>query len=424
VRVAVLALAAFLVAAAPAAADAPWSAPTDVSSAHEFIDNPELGFAKDGSGLASWTAADGVGGDAQGRGTFNAVLGRPEHLVSKTSVVSSPVLYATNRAVVITQRPAGGSRTRLSVVFGRSNTGLFGAPQTIATRANLRDPQIAANQNGDIAIAWFEDRGTFDDRVYLAFRPHGKPFTHPLLEATDRVRSVSVAVSPTGALLLAYDARGIIKERYKPASSPLFRRLQTIPSEPTFFARLRTAVTQNGRAYVAWAAQFLSEGGDQGVGNYQVAVQPAGATRFRTAQLLEQTPATVPVGNLDLVTNAANGATVAWGATTVRTATTNASGVFGAPTTIADGLEAALAGAPNGRTLVAYIAHPDDAGEGELDAALGGQPPERVTAGPAARVPAAAYDAHTNSWALVWSNRPNGETPPIRTVLQASTRPG
>jgi hypothetical protein len=411
-RAAVLALTLLLITAAPAAA---WSPPVDVSSVHEFVDDPGLAFANDGSGLASWTASGA---------TFNAVLGRPEHLVSKTSVVSTPVLYATNRAVVTTQRPAGGANTRLSVVYGRASTGLFGAPETIATRANMRSVVLAANQNGDIAIAWFEDRGTSDDRVYLAFRPHGKPFTHPLLEATDRVRSVSVAVSPRGDLLVAYDARGTIKYRFKPAKSPLFRNVRSIASQPTFFAKLNTAVTQNGRAYVAWSAQFLSEGGDVGDGFYEVAVQPAGASAFRPAQLLEQRPATERAGGLDLVTNASNGATVAWGATTVKTATTDASGVFGAPTTVAPGLEAALAGAPGGLTLVAFIANPDDAGEGALYAAFAGHPPELVTAGPAARVPAAAYDATTNIWALVWSNRPEGETPPIRTVLQASTQPG
>lgn len=413
-----LAALALLIAAAPAQAAPPWSDPVTVSTAREFVDDPGLAFARDGTALASWSAP--------GAGTFAAALGSPEHLVSGTSLVSSPVLYATDRAVVTTQR-AAGAKTRLSVVFGRAS-GTFGAPQTIAVRQNLRGAQIAANAQGDIAIAWFEDRGVTTDRVYVAFRPHGKPFTPPILQATDRVRSVSVAVGPRGDVLLAYDARGIVKTRFKPARAALFRRVQTLESEPAFYAQLHTAVTGNGRAYVAWAAQLLTEGGDRGQGFYEAAVQPAGATRFRAAQLFEQTPPTVAVGHLDLVVDDANRATVAWGSTTVRATTSKLNGDFRSSHDVAPGLEAALATSPDGRTVVAWIANPGDAQDGAIEAAFAPADglfgaPETVTTGPEARVPVAAFDPASNRFGLAWSNRPNGETAPIRTFLQASLRP-
>jgi len=311
---ALLSMLVFLAIAAPAQAQ--WSPPTNASSAHEFVDNPTLAFGGDGRGLATWTAQDGTG-TAATRATYDAPLGSPERVVSRTALIPPPVLYGSTRTAA-----ARLNGNRLSIVFGRTD-GSFGAPELIADRANIRSVVLAGNQQGDLALAWFEDRGVTTDRVYIAVRPHGKPWSPPLLQATDRVRSVSVAVSPKGALLLAYDARGVIKARYKPATAPLFRHVQTIQSEPTFFARLRTAVTSNGRAYIGWAAQFLSEGGDVGDGFYEVAVQPAGATKFRAAQLLEQRPNTELVGGLDLVTNDANGATVAWGATAVKAATTD-----------------------------------------------------------------------------------------------------
>jgi hypothetical protein len=402
----------FLLAATPAQAQ--WSPPANVSSGHQFVDNPTLAFSS--AGLATWTAQDGVG-NAATSATYDAPLGQAERVVSRTATISPPVLYGATRTAAA--RLAG---SRLSIVFGRTD-GSFGAPELIADRTNIRSVVLAGDAQGDLALAWFEDRGVTTDRVYVAFRPHGKPFTPPLLQATDRVRSVSVAVSPKGALLLAYDARGTVKVRYKPATAPLFRHLQTIASEPTFFARLRTAVTNNGRAYIGWAAQFLSEGGDAGDGFYEVAVQPAGALEFRPAQLLEQRPATELAGGLDLVTDDANGATVAWGETTVKAATTNAAGTFGAPMTIAPGLEAAIAGAPDGRALVAFIQGRE--GAGALLAATSHNgvfgPPETVTPGPQARVPAAAYDAGSNRWALVWSNRPSGSPP---SFLQASSEPG
>jgi hypothetical protein len=256
-----------------------------------------------------------------------------------------------------------------------------------------------------------------NDRVYIAFRPKGKPFTPPILQATDRVRSVSIAVSPRGDLLLAYDARGVVKTRFKPASAPLFRRVETISSEPTFFARLRTAVTGNGRAYVAWAAQWLTEGGERGEGFYQAAVKPAGSGRFRSAQLLERRPASERVGGLDLVVDDSKRATVAWGATTVRAAVTDVRALFGPPQEIAPGTQVGLASAPDGRRLVAWTAGPEG---GALSAALapadgpfGGA--ESVTpAGPdtAERITAAIEPA--GRWWLVWSSA---------STLRASGRP-
>ena len=377
------------------------------------------GSAATGVGMATWVAQDGTGTGAT-TGTFAAPLGSPEHLVTRTAVLSAPVLYGTTRTAA-----ARLNGDRLSIVFGRTD-GTFGEPELIADRPNIRSVVLASNAQGDLALAWFEDRGVTTDRVYIALRPHGKPFTRPLLQATDRVRSVSVAVSPKGALLLAYDARGTIKARYKAATEFLFRHVQTIASEPAFFARLRTAVAGNGRAYVAWAAQLLTEGGDRGDGFYEAAVQPAGALKFRPAELLEQRPASEAVGGLDLAVNAANGATVAWGATTVKAAITDPQANFGPPVTVAPGLEAALAGAPDGRALVAWIANPDDAGAGALMAAISANGvfavPETVTTGPEARVPAAAYDAAGNRWGLAWSNRPNGETRPLQTFLQSSLR--
>ena len=177
--------------------------------------------------------------------------------------------------------------------------------------------------------------------MYIAFRPAGKPFTPPILQATDRVRSVSIAVSPRADLLLAYDARGVVKTRYKRHGAPLFGRVQALESEPTLNARLRTAMTANGRAYVAWAAD----------GFYQAAVRTVGSGRFRAAQMLEQGE---PTGGLDLVVDDTNRATVAWGATTVRAAVTDATATFGAAQEIAPGAEGALASTPDGRRLVAW----------------------------------------------------------------------
>src|SRR3954470_14986903 len=87
---ALLAVLIFLVAATPAAAQ--WSEPVNVSTAHEFVDNPTLGFGGDGRGVATWTARDGVG-DTATAGTFAAPLGFPERLVSGPAGISAPVFF-------------------------------------------------------------------------------------------------------------------------------------------------------------------------------------------------------------------------------------------------------------------------------------------------------------------------------------------
>ena len=305
----------------------------------------------------------------------------PQHLFSGT--VSRPVLYGATRAVVTVQNENG-----LYVSFGRTD-GTYGAPKRITARA-VSGVQLAANANGDIAIAWFEDRGVSNDRVYIAFRPNGKPFTPPILQATDRLRSVSIAVSPRADLLLAYDARGVVKTRYKRAAAPLFGRVQALASEPTLGARLRTAVAGNGRAYVAWAAQG---------GLYQAAVRTVGSGRFRDAQLLEQRPASEPVGGLDLVVDDSYRATVAWGAIAVRAATTDASATFGAAQEIAPGTEATLASAPDGRRLVAW--KNGDAFLAAIAPATGPfGAPEGVSSADDAIT--AAFDPGANRWWLVW----------------------
>ena len=299
----------------------------------------------------------------------------PSHLFSGT--VSRPVLYGASRAVVTVVNENG-----LFVSFGRTD-GKYGTAKRITARA-VSGVQLAANANGDIAVAWFEDRGVSNDRVYIAFRPAGKSFTPPILQATDRLRSVSIAVSPRADLLLAYDARGVVKTRSKRTAAPLFGRVQALESEPTLNARLRTAVTGNGRAYVAWAAS----------GYYQAAVRTVGSGRFRPAQLLESAPG---LGGLDLVVDDTNRATVAWGTTTVRAAVTDASATFGAAQDIAPGAEAALASAPDGRRVIAWTS------AGQLFAAVAPfSAPELVS--PATGAVTAAFDAIGNRWWLVWNN--------------------
>jgi hypothetical protein len=452
-RALVLILLAGLVAAPSAVAAPPWSAPQDLSTAHTFVDAPALLFSGRGTALASWRTQDGViaigtvGADAATRPAGATRFGPERPIATARTQAQRPPLvvgavpYASSRTLAATVRPelAIGERTRLAVVFG-DDTGRFGTPRTIAVQDGLRDAGVAADAAGDAAVAWFQDVGVTNDRVFVALRRPGGAFGAPIRLATDRVRSVSVAVSPRGDVLVAWDARGTVRARIRRAGARSFDTTQSIASRPAFHATLRTAMTARGRAYVGWTAQRLSEGGGVGPFTAEVAVRPVGAARFRPAQLLEEQSRGAVQAGVDLAVDGED-ATFAWaglyaGLERIRVVSTNTAAVFrglqdvspagvGAvdPTLATDG----------GRRLVAWVQTPpaDETGVGSVLAALasaGGtfSAAEAITTGPAARTPDAAF-APGGAPTVVWSNRPAGGTVPlaqIKSYAQASTRAG
>jgi len=299
-----LALAVLVVLPASTEAAPPWSAPRDVSGPFTFVDGLWAG-----GGLIGWRSEDGEAGAPAGRS-------------------GDPVFFRDGRAAVVIVRPVGSNRDReseLRVAF-RSG-GRFGPSKRMVKHPRIAPPSLAGNARGDLALAWFEDLGTANDRVYVALRRAGHAFGKPIRLATGRVRSVSAAIGSRGDVLVAWDARGKLRTRFRRHGHG-FGRAETLRSDPTFFAQLRTAVASSGRAYVAWAAQFLSEGGSRGAGFYEVAVRPAGAARFRRAQRLERVGADRTVGSLDLALTGRGNALVAWASERVRAAETGADARF------------------------------------------------------------------------------------------------
>jgi hypothetical protein len=445
-------LAVTLLAAAPAAAAPPWSAPENVSSPSLFVDSATLGFAKDGTGLATWaagnrngtTVSDAFAGASLAHGAAAFGGEGPLFRAPQPEILTPPVFYATSRTLAATSSPVSSDpkdqRVRLDALFGRASSGL-GVARTIAVQKNLRDPQVAVDAAGHAALAWFEDRGVNHDRVYVSLR-FGGSFSAPILLAEGQVRSVSVAVSPRGDVLVAWDANGVIRTRIKFAVNKRFSAIDTITSHKTYSAQLHAAMTDRGRAFVAWSSQLRTEGGSTGPVYYQAAVRPAGAARFRGATLLEENAPTQRAGSIDLAVDpATQRPVVAWSGFDgahyiVRASTTNAGLHFQTAQNVSapgvDTAQAVLATSPDGRRLVTWIDVLSDAPDGILRAAVApaGAPfgaPETVSDGPAARIPSAAFDAVDNRWAIVWSNRPAGNGGPIadiKTYLQSAFRAG
>jgi hypothetical protein len=446
-----LLLALCCLAALPAAAAAapPWSAPQNLSASHLFVFDPAIAFSGNGTALAAWrwqdgTRADAVSGESAAVRPSGAPAFGAESRLSPAGRVGAPVLYAQSRAVIALVRPVGSNRdanSQLRVAFG-SASGSFGPSHLIVKRPGIARPELAGNARGDLALVWFEDRGTSNDRVYVSVRRAGGSFGAPVLLAQERIRNVSAAIGPRSDVLVAWDARGIVRTRFQTNGRRSFGSTDTITSEDTFSADLRTAVADNGRAYVAWGAQLRTEGGTTGPVFFEAAVRPARSSGFRLAQLLDRLPDTRSANPLDIAL-VGNGAIVGWtgfdgAANRVRVAETDAAGHFGPPADVSqtDSTLTDVAAGWGGQRLVVWTTgtgSPRSVQAAFAAPGAGFGAPELISAGMEADSAVAAFapqnsqDPLTSPPTVVWVNRPDGSTHPladIRTYAQAATRTG
>ena len=416
---------------AAAGAGPPWSPPQTLSSPRLFVDRPALTFGGDGSALASWVTGDGtVHGASRPPGADR--FGAERRLARSRDHVLGPRAYGRRRALLATVH--GG---RIAARFG-TTAGAFGAPRAIATgRRHVASPALAAAASGAAAVAWFENLGVATDRVYVALRRPGRGFGAPLRLATGAIRRVAVTVGPRGQVLVAWsDKRGRIRVRTRPAGARRFRRADRLAALPALAPELSLSVGRGGRATLAAGSQARSEGGDVGPARFQAAVRPAGARRFRAAQRLETRDRGMVEPIRMIAATAARRSLVAWTGFDgtrhrARAAATGAGARFGPAQDLSDpGRDAwigDLAARPGGRALAVWTAGAGDELAGQVQAALAPRgapfgPPEAVSADEEARIPAAAFDPATGRPAVIWSNRPAGSTPPIRTFAQLSLR--
>jgi hypothetical protein len=435
-----------LLAFAPAA-DAAWKGQT-LSGGHTFVDDTRLVVSGDGGALSAWRfSGDGRSGYAGApRAPGAAGFGRRVGLVRATpnvrpgTSVAGLEAYGRRAALLALLRPGAGDRPadRLGVRFGIT-AGRFGPLRTIRRLGvhRIGGASLAVNARGDAALAWWEDRGVRTDRVYVALRRAGHGFGKPRRLTTGRIRSVAAAVGPSGDVLVAWDARGTLRTRFKPRTRDGFRATETIRSHDAFFADLHPVVTAGGRAVLAWSAQFASEGGGRGPVYIQAAVRPSGATRFRRAALLETMPANAEAGlgrPIDAVVDSTGRVVIAWsgGGTTpgerrVRVARDEPDGSIGpaqdvsAPGTVA--ILSDLAAGRDGRLVAVWDGGTEDPASVVRAAVADGAgapfgPPEDVSPiGENARFARAAFPGGRP--AVVLANRPEGGTD---TVAQAYVR--
>ena len=372
-----LALAVALLLLVPAAARAEWTGQT-LSSPHTFIDGAVAIAGGDGAVLAGWRYQEGLGNGS--RAGFEGARRAPGATgfgarvdIVRAASINRPLTtlaglqpYGADRALLalIQPGPTDTPQARLGVRFGTLE-GRFGRLRTIrrARPFSIARASLAVNARGDAALAWFEDRGVRTDRVYVALRRAGRGFGKPRRLATGRVRGVAAAIGERGDVLVSWDARGVVRTRFKGRRARGFRAAETIRSEPAFNADMHPVVAPSGRAVLAWSAQFTSEGGTRGPVFVQAATRAAGASRFARARLLESFPARTEAGlghPLDAVVDSAGAVAIAWrGAPGVRVKR----GPAPAQTVSAPGTTAVLsdlAAGPGGRLVAVWDGGSED----------------------------------------------------------------
>lgn len=443
-----------LLAVPSSAAAATWSPPQLISGAHTFVDPAAMVASPDGHALAAWRFQDGLGNaglagaSSASRRPGQAAFDSQRALVQRARLdrrnLEAVAAFARRRAIVATTSQAGSSPlqpTRLEVRFGRTS-GTFERPVTIrrvGRSARIADVALSINARGDAALAWFEDRGVRTDRVYVALRRAGAAFGPPRRLATGRVRGVGTAIGDGGDVLVAWDARGVLRARFRPRGRSSFRATQTIRSEDAYFAEMRPVVTPNGRAVLAWSAQFLSEGGSAGPIFFQAAVQPSGATRFRRAALLDRLEGTEGEGRpIDAAVDSTGVVAIAWSGGVPRQVRVVRIGAGGTPGPAAgvsppgtSALLSDLATGPGGRLIAVWDAG-IDGGESLVTAAVAPGagapfgPPEAVSpAGYGDRGGRAAFDPVSGRATVLFAGRPVVSGPPSQetvTYAQAATR--
>lgn len=430
------------------AAAATWSSPLDVSSPSTFVNGPFIGFGSSGAGIAAWGWQDGVG---EGSRSGERVASRPASGTfaperPAPAAVAPPVVYGSNRVAVLSEpttirgrRP----RARVQVTFGRI-TGSFGRPKTIATLTPFRLPAIAANDAGDIAVAYIRVVGRGGRRVVgLAVRGHGRRFGRPRLVSRGGANSVTVAVGPRGDVVVAWEREGRIEARIRRPGGRL-GRVRRVGRGAKLGTRLRAAVGRRGRVWVAWSSQQTSEGGDIGPFTLQSAVTKRGRITFQAPRQLDRydRPAS-DEATFDLALDRRDNGYVAWSTFDgqrfrARLASAGRSGRFVRFETLSqpgyDAVVSDLATSRRSGEAIVVWSRLDDVGEVGTSVLAGYRPPtgaypgeEQVSRGDRARVPAVAFDPASGLPTAVWSQREGPDAPgvpleQIRTFLRASTR--
>lgn len=283
-------------AACAPAAQAEWSAPVTVSAAHGAIDPVRLATGPAGA-LLTWTYYDFVPPTFQGFGpasegaAFAAPGGPfgPEGRLPAGYATGPLVSIGGGRVAQLLSVAAGVNTSIPEVVLGRVGKG-FGAPLRVgpSVRSVPGRASVAGDARGDVVLAWIRaDRYVEHRVVWVSVRPAGGRFGVPRrVSGSANAEQVTTAMGPNGEAVVAFATHGRMLATVRHRGTTWGPLQQLGPAAVDTENDVTPSVLSNGRVIVAWYHVQLTAGGSIGPGALSVAVQPAGADRFRRAQVL------------------------------------------------------------------------------------------------------------------------------------------
>ncbi len=367
---AAVAVAATLLPAATAVAAPPWSAPVPVDAGVQPDHRPTLVHNTAGEGLLTFSTTPE--GDA--RSTFTTLVARDQSggFGARRKIAGRvvDVVRSDEERELLALRvlPGDGERVGVSV----ASAGLaVSQVHVLGSGRFIRTPVIAANERGDAAVAWVEDRPG-KDRIRVSLRKTGGPFgAARTIAQADGFTNADVAVGAEGQVAVAYGERTGSKRAVRAlvgkVAQPSALRSHTIGTHGGY-ADPAAAYASNGRLVVVYGEQDAGTVAKKPYVVRTVSLR-SGATAFSAPRELEPAGAVqrspgrvrvIPVGSEGRVL-ATWTAAKAGGGFPLRVAVADDRGRFGAARDLAaNGADADLAVRPDGRVTAAWTAFTGD----------------------------------------------------------------
>jgi hypothetical protein len=450
------ALLALLIAAAPAAAAPPWSSPVDIGPPADYVLSPGLRFSHRGVGLATWQVRAQPAGAGALPGAIGVIQDQPNDGVTSRalalgvpaakvqqlpdSIAAGPVFQDDGRGLVLRtlalSSDGDGNRRQRVAWSAVGRNGTIGRAQAITTATLGGVPTLAEDHSGNAIAGWSElVRGRY--RIRASWRPAGKAFGGPVtLYTTDapgyaRNGAVAVAIGREGRAFVAFADLRVNRRTDRKRLLAWTRTPRRgfgaamVAGPHSDAADIALAVTDHGRAFVAWGTQ---DGGEEANTPWilRAATLAPRATRFSTPQLVDRgTNDHRPAGGLRLAVDPRGRVTLAWssvrdnGGFPVFAARTAAAGArFGAPQQIAPmGALGGLAEREDGAAVVTYARVLAEQVSDQAYAAVRVGPtapfgaPEALAGVDHAMAPAVAFNTLGGSPTAIWPARPTGVDP-------------
>lgn len=294
-----LILATALLAAAPTAGAASWTAPQTVSAPHEFAGPILTTTSFDGSIVATWPWQDNVGNDAVGGW---AEAARPSSLqpanfgAERTAPDGTAQLaaFARSQVLAISQQATGHPGPTGAILYDIRASfatvgGAFSATTKLATAPVLGVPQLATSGNTAL-VTWIEVSRTSSGGIRRIVRARdrrngrwGNPYT---LSGTGRANTLTAAASTNGDQVVVFDREGKVLTRVRRHGHSWGAITTLATQNGSTQWQLAAGIDPRGQVRVVWRRHQLSRSGVPGIQSIETAARLVGRSTFTKPQTI------------------------------------------------------------------------------------------------------------------------------------------